>query len=229
MNPMSVDHSRSRAQVFDARVGARADEDAIDRDVRNLCVRLEVHVFKRPFGGTAFGLGFRFQRIRNAAVNCRDHPGARAPGYARGNCVSVNLDLSIKLSVSIRGQCSPVSDGLFPFFVAWTKAPAVEIRETSFIRRDHSRSRTRLDAHVAERHAPFHGKLAYSFACVFDYVTRSAIGSDLTDYSQRQVLRRHAFRQGATHVNQHSARLILWQALRCEHMLDFAGADAEGE
>jgi hypothetical protein len=60
-------------------------------------------------------------------------------------------------------------------------------------------------------------------------VTGRAIDADLSDNPQCQVLGRNRFRQRTAHVNQHRARLNLRQTLRRQHVLNFAGADAEGQ
>src|SRR5918995_905691 len=44
------------AQVLDARVRARADEDAVNADLFDAGARLEVHVVERALGGAAVGL-----------------------------------------------------------------------------------------------------------------------------------------------------------------------------
>src|ERR1043165_7943429 len=44
---MPFHHTSRRAQIFDARVGARTDEDSIDGNLGNLCLRFQSHVFKR--------------------------------------------------------------------------------------------------------------------------------------------------------------------------------------
>ena len=68
---------------------------------------------------------------------------------------------------------------------------------------------------------------ADGFAGVLDDVSGGAVGADLSDDSERQVFRGHAFGERSAYINQHGFRLALRQALRGQHVLDFRCANAE--
>ena len=52
--------------------------------------------------------------------------------------------------------------------------------------RDHSCPGSGLDAHIAERHAPFHRERPHRRTRILDHMPRGAVGPDLPDDSQRQ-------------------------------------------
>ena len=61
---------------------------------------------------------------------------------------------------------------------------------------------------------------------ILDYVSRCAVRADLSDDSECEIFRRHAFgKPPRTSIFIVSA--LLRQALRRQHMLDLAGADPE--
>ena len=64
-------------------------------------------------------------------------------------------------------------------------------------------------------------------AGVFDAVAGAAVGRDLADQVQDQILGRHARGQPAVDAQLHSLGLGLQQRLRGQHVFDFAGADAK--
>ena len=71
---------RHFAQVLDAAIGARADEDAVERDVGDLRAGRETHIFQRPPLRAALVLVRDLVRIRHDAGDRDDVLGARAPG-----------------------------------------------------------------------------------------------------------------------------------------------------
>ena len=109
------------------------------------------------------------------------------------------------------------------------EAAVLDVGKSGFIGRHHARAGSGLDAHVAQRHAAFHGKRANGFAGVFDDVAGCAISPDLADDAKSKIFRGYPFGQRTTHVDQHGFRLALRQALRGQDMLDFRRADAEGQ
>ena len=62
---------------------------------------------------------------------------------------------------------------------------------------------------------------------VLDHVAGAAIGGDLADQVQNQVLGGDACRKLAVDPQFERSRLLLAQGLRGQHVFDFAGADAE--
>jgi hypothetical protein len=55
VNVVSGDHARGGTEIFDAGVGAGADEDAVDGDFSNRHTRLERHVFESALDRAMFG------------------------------------------------------------------------------------------------------------------------------------------------------------------------------
>ena len=76
-------HARGQAQILQARVGAGADEDAVERNVGDARAGLERHVLERARRGLAVHGISKGIRVRNAARNVRDHAGVGAPGDLR--------------------------------------------------------------------------------------------------------------------------------------------------
>ena len=109
------------------------------------------------------------------------------------------------------------------------EAAALEVGEGGLVGSDHAGARAGLDAHVADGHAAFHGERADGGAGVLDDVAGCAVGADLADDGEDDVLGGDAAGQLAFDGDAEGLRLGLRQGLRGEHMLDFAGADAEGQ
>ncbi len=66
-------------------------------------------------------------------------------------------------------------------------------------------------------------------AGVLNHAAGCAVGADLADDGENDVLGRHAARQFALDRDAEGFGLGLRQRLRGQHVLDFAGADAEGQ
>src|SRR6266851_452255 len=114
-------------------------------------------------------------------------------------------------------------------FAARDERPAFEIREGGFIRRDHAGARAAFDGHVADGHAPVHGKGANGFAAVFGDVAVAAGDARFPDDGKNQVLCRNASGAFSMHQNVERLGARLNETLRRKHMLDFAGADAKSQ
>ena len=94
------------------------------------------------------------------------------------------------------------------------------------VRRHQTGAGAALDGHVAEGHAAFDGQAANRRAAELDGVARTAGGADLADDGQRHVLGGHALAELAFDLDQHALGTLGDQRLRCQHVLDFRGADA---
>ena len=78
-NVITINDFRGGAKVFDAAVGAGAEEDRVDLDVFNIGVGFEAHVFEGAFERFAVGfVGGAFER-GDGAVDGGDHAGRRDP------------------------------------------------------------------------------------------------------------------------------------------------------
>src|SRR5208282_750259 len=220
-------HSRRRPQVFDSRIGARSDEHTVHSDAFDRRSGIETHVGERLFRRAPVGLLHEALELGNARVHGHYHSGIRPPGDERRERCRVNLNHAIELRSGIARQSAPVRNRFFPIFSFWSKAPPADIRESRLIGCDQSRSRSRLDAHIAQRHAAFHRQRAHRIAGVLDHMSGGAIGADASDNSERQVLCRHALRQLSAHVDLHRLRFFLRQALRGQHMFHFRCSNAK--
>jgi hypothetical protein len=106
---------------------------------------------------------------------------------------------------------------------------ALQIFEGLLVGRDDAGAGAALDGHVAEGHAAFHRKVADGAAAELDGVAGAAGGADLADDGQRDVLRRDAGTDFAVDLDEHALGALGDQGLRGQHVLDFGGADAEGQ
>ena len=104
-----------------------------------------------------------------------------------------------------------------------------EILESDLVGGDHAGSGSGLDGHVADGHPSLHRESADRGPPVLDDMAGAAASTDGPDDRQNQVLGAHTGREFAFDVAGHSAGALLRQGLGGKHLLDLAGADAEGE
>ena len=109
------------------------------------------------------------------------------------------------------------------------EAAAFEIGEGGFVGSDHAGAGSGFDAHVADGHAAFHGEGANGGAGVLDDAAGGAIGADVADDGEDDVFGGDAGGEFAFDGDAEGFWLRLRQGLRGEDVLDFAGADAEGQ
>ncbi len=168
-------------------------------------------------------------RIRDARGDAGDHAGIGAPGDLRCDFLGVELDGHVEFRAVVAAQLLPSLNSLLKSFAARNERPAFEIREGGFIRRDHAGARAAFDGHVADGHAPVHGKGANGFAAVFGDVAVAAGDARFPDDGKNQVLCRNASGAFSMHQNVERLGARLNETLRRKHMFDFAGADAESQ
>ena len=107
--------------------------------------------------------------------------------------------------------------------------PAGEVLEGRVVGRDQAGARAAFDRHVADRHALFHAR-ARGWRCrCIRRRSRCRRRCRSRDQRENDVLGRDAGLQRAIHAHLEGLRLALQQALRGQHVLHFAGADAEGQ
>src|SRR5262245_8745107 len=80
---LALGDPRHLAQVLDARVGAGADEHAVELDVGDLLAAIQPHVLQRALGGAPLVLVGNLRRHRHLSGDRGDLLGARAPGHDR--------------------------------------------------------------------------------------------------------------------------------------------------
>ena len=127
-------------------------------------------------------------------------------------------------------QAAPVGGRGFPLLSGQQGQRAgPHIGEGDLVRRHHADAAARLDRHVAERHARFHRQRGDRGTGVFDGVPDAAIGADLGDQREDDILHRDALPETALEQHTHRLLLVLAKRLGGEDAFAFAGADPEGE
>ena len=141
----------------------------------------------------------------------------------------VDDELLVEHGAVVGGERAPVVERGFPCLARRRERQSLEVRERRVVGRDHPGARAGFDRHVADRHAAFHREAADRRAAVLDDRTDAAAGADQRDDREHDVLRGDARRELAVDGDRERAGASLRQRLRGEHVLDLAGADAEGE
>src|SRR5882762_7688943 len=194
---------RRGAQIIKARIGARANEYAIHRNVDDGRAGFQPHIFECALGGFLVVEDLEVVRIGDARRDARDHAGIRAPGDLRSDLLRLQLDLHVKVGAAIALEQFPALHSFVERFPARYKRTAFQIRKRSLIRSDHSRARAAFNRHVANGHAPVHRKRANGFAAVFGDMAVAARNAGFSDNGQNQVFRGDALGPLAVHQNVH--------------------------
>src|SRR5467141_4012586 len=185
---LAFDKMRGGAEIIEARIGARADEDAVHGNIHDGRPGLQPHVFERAFGGLLIVEILEVVRIRDARGDAGDHAGVSSPSDLRSDLFGVELDGHIKFRAIVGLELLPAFNGFLKRFSSRNKWPAFEISEGGFIRRDHAGARAAFDGHVADGHAAIHGKRANGFAAVFGDVAVAARNAGFSDDGENEVL-----------------------------------------
>src|SRR6202171_5760927 len=217
------------AQVFQARIGTGADEDGIQGNLGNLLSRLEVHVCEGAFVRTAALRVLLRGGIGYSAVDVGNHAGVRSPCHLWPKAIDIDLMYRVKARTGVAGKLSPRRYSAVEHFAFGGISATFNIGEGGLVGGDHAGTRAHLDRQIAERHAPLHREVANGGAAELDDVARADACSHLTNDEQAEVFGGDAGRQGAFYADVHGFGTLLQHALRRQHMLDFAGADAEGQ
>src|SRR3569623_1567404 len=223
---VTVDDVRGRAQFFDATVGARADEDAVELDVGDLGAGLQAHIGERALLRQPLGFVLDLRGIGHDARDRDDILGRGAPGDDRRQVRGIETNLGIEMRAVIGAQRVPVAHGLLPLRALRRQRAALEEFICLLVRRNQAGARAAFDRHVAARPAAFHRQRAARVAGVLTHVAGAARGADFADAGEDDVLRGDAVRQLAVDAGAHVLGLLLDQRLRGELMLDLGGADA---
>ena len=222
----ALGHRGGLAQVLDARVGARTDEDLVDRDVGDRGVGREAHVLERALDALAAHRVGDGGGIGHAAVDRGDHLGRGAPGDLRQDVLGLQLDDLVELGALVAVQAAPVVDRLLPLLALGREGAVLQVFDGGLVHADHPRARARLDRHVADRHAAFHRQRTDGAAAELHRVAGAAGSADPADDGEHDVLGGDAAAELTVDPDQHGLRLLLQQALGGEHVLDLGGADA---
>ena len=222
-------HACRQSQILQAPVGAGTDKNAVERDIRDARAGGERHVLQRAGRGLAIHRIREGVRVRHASRNVRNHAGVGAPGNLRSDPGGVKFNHRIIFCADVAGQRFPTIRRALEILAARHEGAALEISKRGLVGTDHAGARAAFDGHIADGHAAIHGERANGFAGVFDHVAVAAGNPDFPDDGQNDVLGGHARRAAALDAHQHRLRLELRKALRGEHVLDLARADAKGE
>ena len=187
--------------------------------------RLQAHVLERLSGRLAFGLVGELARVGHPLSDGQYLAGVRAPRDLRrhvGRLVDVDHVVG---RAGIGRELGPAGHGRVE--VARRELAAAQVVVGRRVRSDHAGPRPGLDRHVADRHPLFHAQGPDRRAGVFEHVAGAAVGGELANQVQDQVLGRYAAAQLAVDPQLHRFGQCLEQRLRGQHVLHFAGADPE--
>ena len=211
------------AQIGDARVGAAADKHDIDGLPDQWLARLQTHIVE----------GFADARVavwlRHGLAHAHSHPRIGAPRDHRLEPGGVDRDGAVVDGTVVGGKPPPAGQRGLPVGALGNGRLVGEKLVRRLVRSDHAGPGTALDRHVAHSHAAFHRERADRLAGVFQHLAGTPADADLRDQRQNQVLGHDTVRGASGEAYFASLGAVLQQALRGEHMLDFRGADAEGE
>ena len=150
------------------------------------------------------------------------------PNVIMGSSAAASIAMLLSnVAPSSVGKLPPARDGRVPVGAFRSIRAACHILIGRVVGRDQAGARAAFDRHIADGHALFHRKRADGRAAVFEHAAGSAADADARDQVQNDVLRADAVLQRAVDPHLIGLRGRLQQALRGEHMLDLAGADAE--
>ncbi len=217
------------AEVVETGIGAGANKDTVQGNVHDGSAGLEAHIFEGAFGGFLIVEVAEIVGIRDAAGDAGDHAGVGTPGDLRGELIGVKFDGGVEFCSIVGLELLPTFDRRLKIFDAGDEGAAFHISEGGVIGGNHSGARTAFDGHVADGHAAVHGEGADGFTAVFGDLRVAATDTDFTNDSEDDVLRGDALGTLAVDEDVKRFGFGLHQTLRGEDVLDFAGADAEGE
>src|SRR6266404_327006 len=220
---------RGGAEIVDAGVGAGTNEDAIDGNIHDGRAGFQAHVDQGALRRVLIIEVAEGVRVGHAGGDAGDHAGIGAPGDLRRDVFRVQLHGHVELGAVVAAQLFPALDRFLKGFAAGNERSPFEVRERGFVWRDHAGARAAFDGHVANCHAAVHGEAADGFAAIFGDVSGAAADADFADDGEDDVLGGDAGGALAIHDDVQRFGTRLREALRGEHVLDFAGADAEGE
>ncbi|CAB5125992.1 unannotated protein [freshwater metagenome] len=187
----TLHHRRCSAQVFDATIGARTNEDGVHLDIAQQCSRCQSHVFK------CTGNGFARCRISEVIggwdrrVNTGNLCWVSSPSHMRKQSASVDDDLFVKLGTFVGTQSFPIGDSFIPLCIFGCVSATFEICKSDLVGGNQSSLGACLNGHVAYGHATFHGQRANCRTAKLNDVADATGGSDRADDCQDHVFGSH--------------------------------------
>ncbi len=226
---VTADDSGGGTQIFDAAVGAGADEYAVQCQRLHRLAGFQTHVFERLSGGFALIVALEVGWIGDTADDRNDLAWVGAPTDLRGDIFGiVNFD-AVVFGAGIAGELAPAFYRCVKVFSFRSELAAFYVFESGFVGGDHAGAGAGFDRHVADGHTLFHGKTANDRTGVFDDVTGATVGADLTDEEQDDVFGGDAAAEMAVDAELEGFGFGLEQRLCGQDVFHFAGADAKGE
>src|SRR5262249_55173407 len=160
--------------ILDPRIDATADEDAIDRDIRDLLASVQSHITERAPCGLALALIRDLLRPRYATADGSDLLRVGAPGNERRQRPRIEAAFEVIGRPGAGAWRPPVAQALTQGRALGRLGPFLEIGVGLFTRGDDRRPRARLDRHVADRHAAFHAERTHGLAVEFERMADGA-------------------------------------------------------
>jgi len=220
----AFDHFGHGTQIFDATVGARADEHGVDLDIGQFLTWGQTHIVDGPFDSVDLAA---FE-IVGAGYRGRDRQhvfGAGAPGDNRLNVFALERNNQVKRGTFIGEQRLPIFNCLLVLTRFRGVRTAFDILKRGLVRRDQTSAGAAFDGHVADGHTTFHRQIADRFATILDDIAGTATSAGLANHRHGDVFGGHAGHQLAGDLDLHVLGLLLDQRLRCQNVFDFRGAD----
>src|SRR5713101_373439 len=135
----------------------------------------------------------------------------------------------VEVCTGIAGQLSPGSYRLLEKLSLGGIWTSLDVCEGGLIGSDHASACACFDCHVTQSHASFHRKVSHSRAGELNNVAGADAGAQFANDGKGKVLRCGSWGQFSLDADVHCLWALLQHALRCEHVLDLAGTDAEGQ
>ncbi len=101
---VAFDDGGGGAEVFDAAVGAGAEEDGVDLDVFDLCAGLQAHVLVGAGEGFLVGFVVRVVESGDGGVDGGGHAGRGAPGDGGREGGGVDVEFAVEDGAFVGGE-----------------------------------------------------------------------------------------------------------------------------
>ena len=202
-------------------------------NTRSSCERLhrlaglQIHVFERLAAALRSIVGAELGRIGHALDDRHDLAGIGAPGDLRRDVGGVVDFDAVVFRAGIAGQLLPARDGGVEIFsLGANSRPCTYSNVVSSGAIMPARAPASIDMLQTVIRSSIE-KPRITLPVYSMHVAGAAVGADLADQIQNHVLGRDAAAELAIDAQLERFGLRLQQRLRGQHVLDFAGADAE--
>lgn len=135
----------------------------------------------------------------------------------------------IEVRSVIAFKTSPVADCTIPILSLRCHGALLQVLNRCIVDRDHTRSCTGFDRHIAKRHPTFHAQRSNRRASKFNRITSTARRTDSTDDGKHHIFSGHPTLKIALHLHKHVLHLFGDQTLGRHHMLNLRSSNTKGE